>query len=405
MNKSTLKRISKKFSILGVLCAIATVSPAQIYVNEISGNGKWLELYNAGSQPVSLKDYKIEKFKSINPATSAEENGFPLQYDTEFIIPDVTIDAKGFCVWTQDDKCTDGSTFTWGISAKKDVTFKLSDSSGTQLDYFEVRMPGLNSDGGSQSVGRKTDGSPTLIVFTIGTKGASNGSPVIIPVTPKVYVNEINGNEKWLELYNEETIPVDISGFIVRKDKSTKDDWAIPASTIIPAKGFLVWTQDDKCTDGSTFTWGISAKKDVNFRLFDTDGNLVDEFDVTPAVNPGDKYYSLDDTNTAKSVGRKTDGNEELVVFETGTKGTSNNKSNTGLCRNLITNSLSFGSGILHLPENTSAISVYNISGLIVLSEKTDNSTPIDLNGLSKGIYIVKLKISGKDLVQKITIR
>jgi hypothetical protein len=134
--------------------------PCKIYINEISGNEKWLEIYNAEDIEVDLSRFVLQKI---------DEDGIPANWS----IPNgTTIDPKGFLVWTQNV----GASFTWGISAKKDVAFKIFDADGIELDYFEVKMPELNSEGGTKTVGRKTDGEPQLIIFQTGTKGTSNRS-------------------------------------------------------------------------------------------------------------------------------------------------------------------------------------------------------------------------------------
>lgn len=369
----------KKMCAVLFFCSFTLFSFAageKIYVNEINGNEKWLEIYNSENVEVNLTGYVIQKI---------DELGFTFNWP----IPAGTrISAKGFLVWTQDDNCLDGSTFTWGISAKKDVAFKIFDNKGVALDYFEVRMAaGLNSLGGRQSVGRATDGAANLVIFEIGSKGASNGKPVIAGA--KIYINEISGNEKWLEIYNDETTAINLSGYIIRKDAKLADDWIIPNGTIIQAKGYLVWTQDSTCTNGSTFTWGISSKKDVNFRILNTNNDVLDVFEVF--VDKG--LYS---DGEEKTVGRITDGAATLIVFKTGSKGGSNSLGVPSSTRKTFLDeyNIYIENNVLHLPEGASNIHIYDITGKLISS----GEKPIYL---SKGTYVVKLKIEGKAIIKK----
>ncbi len=134
----------------------------------------------------------------------------------------------------------------------------------------------------------------------------------------RIYVNEISGNEKWLEIYNDEEENVDLSGYTLQKidEKGKATNWSIPPGTIIPSKGFLVWAEGTNVEE--TFTWGISAKKDVAFKLFDNNGAELDYFEVKSDL------YSEGDS---KTVGRETDGAVLLVIFSNGgTKGYSNSR-------------------------------------------------------------------------------
>ncbi|GHU93576.1 hypothetical protein FACS1894156_0590 [Bacteroidia bacterium] len=296
-----LEALSTDISLQAIYTATAAATPKRIFVNEMSGNNKWLEIYNDENEAVDLTDYIIQKIDEDSKTA-------------DWKIPAGTsIAAKGFLSWEQDSKNADGSTFTWGISPKKDVAFKIFDNNGVELDYFEVRS-NLYSDGGGKTVGRKPDGGALLVIFEQGTRDATN---FVEPAHKKLYINEMSGNDKWLEIYNDEDTEVDLTDYIIQKiDEDGKPaDWTIPAGTIISAKGFLSWEQDSKNADGSTFTWGISAKKDVAFKIFDNNNVELDYFEVRSNL------YS---DGGGKTVGRTPDGGTQLVVFEQGTRDASN---------------------------------------------------------------------------------
>ena len=188
----------------------------------------------------------------------------------------------------------------------------------------------------------------------------------------KVYVNEISGNDKWLEIYNDENEAVDLTGYVLQKidEDGLPADWPIPSGTTIEPKGFLVWTQNSKCTDGSTFTWGISAKKDVGFKIFDAEENELDFFDVK--MDAG-----LNSDGNERTVGRKTDSASELILFYSGgTKGTTNNN---GITKNPV---------VSNYPQITNIPTIYI---------NTTNSAPIT----SKETYVpgmlVAISSDGKE--------
>jgi hypothetical protein len=141
-----------------VLPPPATITATtQLYINEVSGNGKWVEFYNAEAVDLDLSGYVLQKID--------EEGG-----RANWTIPaGTTIAAGGFLSFTQNI----GGAFTYGISAKKDVSFVLIDAATDTVDYFEIRSD-LYSDGGNKSVGRETDGSSRLVVFLNDTKERTN---------------------------------------------------------------------------------------------------------------------------------------------------------------------------------------------------------------------------------------
>ena len=362
----------------------------KLYVNEISGNGKWVEIYNAENAEVDLTDYSIRKI---------DETG---SFDNWFFPSGTKIGAKAFRAWTQDAYNLDGSTFTWGISGKKDVAFKIFDNNGTELDYFEVRE-NLYSEGLSRTVGRETDGAAGLVIFkNEGTKAASNNTGTIQIPTPagerkKLYVNEINGNENWLEVYNSEGAEVDLTGYSIRKIDETGsiDNWFFPSGTKIAGKGFRFWTQNINCIDGSTFTWGISPKKDVAFKIFDANGTELDYFEVRSDL------YSEGGT---QSVGRKNDGATILIIFAQGTPGASNG--NVSVTKPELDKDISAyaDKGVLYLSGNVTSVSVISVLGITVLSQDGLSGGEIGAGHLPSGIYLVRISDGKQIKTQKIVL-
>lgn len=404
--KTTTKTALFRKKIILLLSAYFFIFPAfsKIYINEISGNDKWLEIYNSGTNEVDLTGYTIRKI---------DENSLPADWQ----IPSGTkIAAKGFLVWSAKSDGTGNPS--WGISAKKDVAFKIFDSQNNEIDYFEVRS-NLYSDGLSRTVGRETDGANKLVIFlNEGTKGATNNTGTKQAVTEnpkKLFVNEMNGNDndyygvdqhKWLEIYNNENEAIDLTNYSIRKidENGSVSNWFIPSGRTIEAKGFIVFEQDSLCTDGSTFTWGISAKKDVTFKIFDNNGTELDSFEVQ-----GDDGDPLNSQGSGQTVGRQYDGFPTLVVFNhsTSTKGTSNGKAPSNALENVSKKELNvFVSGrTLFLSNDIEYITIYNVSGNKILFRNIEPGNNVDLSGFLNGIYLVKIKGNNKDKVQKILLK
>ena len=143
--------------------------------------------------------------------------------------------------------------------------------------------------------------------------------------TPRIFINEfLSANlstnpdmvdfsdfSDWIELYNDESVSVNIGGYYLTDDLTQPLKWQIPANTIIPAKGFfMVWADGYDDVPGKTYIrnwWPNNIQYTTkwchtNFKLnkdgdeiglFDTNGNKIDsvafsnqEFDVSYGRKP-----------------------------------------------------------------------------------------------------------------------
>ncbi len=117
-----------------------------------------------------------------------------------------------------------------------------------------------------------------LLIFVANSFSVSyaQGSGVVIN---EVESNDPNGGKDWVELYNNSTEDVDISGWILSDDKGLgrldKGKTApFPENTIIKAGGFLVFD-----VDTLPYDFGLGDKDAVN--LYDKNKNLVDSIAYT----------------------------------------------------------------------------------------------------------------------------
>jgi hypothetical protein len=141
----------------------------------------------------------------------------------------------------------------------------------------------------------------------------------------------------WIELYNDESVDVDISGYFITDNKKNPSRWKIPPETIIKAKGFLrFWADGYDDMPGRTYwrDWpGPNNERiyfttdyyHLNFKLsragefiglFNPDGTLVD------SVSYG---LQLNDV----SMGRQPDGSANWLYFGEPTPEASNSKKGT----------------------------------------------------------------------------
>ncbi len=273
---------------------------AKVVFNEFDCGNKKIELYNASDTEIDMTGWIMSK------------DG------TEWEIPAGRgkIAAKGYAVFTgKSDGTTDPS---FGLSGTKGFLMLLVDKDGNEIDKVDntsEREGGIVAVEDGKSWGRKTDGADEWVIFDAPSIGASNGSGVAPEPEGKLCFNEFDCENKKIEIYNGTSKEIDMTGWIMSKDGT---EWEIPAGRgKIAAKGYAVFTgKSDGTTDPS---FGLSGTKGFLMLLVDKDGNEIDKVDNTSEREGG--IVAVED---GKSWGRKTDGADEWVIFDTPTIGAAN---------------------------------------------------------------------------------
>ena len=278
--------------------------PQTLFINEVNCGTKQFEIYNASDKAVDIAGYVFKKDDSGDWEVPAGKGNIP---------------AKGFLVYTaKNPDLNEGPSF--GISGTKG--FKLTmlkdgeivdeiDNSAT-LETFQTVPDGF-------SLSRKTDGGSEWVLVEGGTMGYSNGAEPVVEI--KLFVNEVSCGNKQFEIYNASSKDVDIAGYSFTKDDG--DPWVVPAGKgNIPAKGFIVYTaKNPDLNEGPSF--GISGTKGFKLCMYSSETpsaeTLVDMIDNSKSL---DTFMTVEDSET---IGRKTDGAAEIVIFSEGTIGSSNN--------------------------------------------------------------------------------
>lgn len=108
-------------------------------------------------------------------------------------------------------------------------------------------------------------------------------------------LNEINGNDKFIEIYNKGKEEIRINGISIQKDE--KAVWTAPSAVLKPGEFILLYSTDVQADHGEHpadyfFTSGLSAKKAVKVELFDPKGNSLDRFNLVNFVKKADASYS-----------------------------------------------------------------------------------------------------------------
>ena len=276
--------------------------PQTLFINEVDCKNKLFEIYNASSKAADIAGYVFMKDDKDSWEVPAGKGNIP---------------AKGFLVFqAKNADINEGPTF--GLSGTKG--FKLAMlKDGEIVDEIDnsATAEGFKTVEDGWTLARKTDGGAEWVLVEGGTIGMSNGSEPVVEI--KLYVNEVSCGLKQFEIYNASSKDVDIAGYCFTKDD--KDPWVVPAGKgNIPAKGFLVFTaKNPDLNEGPSF--GLSGTKGFKLCMYDSETleNLVDMIDNNKDL---ETFKTVEDSET---IGRKKDGDAEIVIFSEGTIGSSNN--------------------------------------------------------------------------------
>ena len=283
---------------------VTAVSPAMEYevgavaidysvlrLNELNGNDKFIEIYNAGADAVNLNGVYIEKDGNQNWIGDNT----------------VKIEAGAYLVLWSEDVALDHPDvpetliFHSGLSAKKNVRIQLFTPAGVSIDDFNLTNIDLNDPAyipAPASYSRNADGN---WYYADATPGAANvdGEVALLgleggvtpPPTPEepdytnIVLNELNGDTKFIEIYNMGDLDLPLEGMYIMKDDYVAGaTWTADATVVAPAHGYVLLYSEDVLADHPEqpenlfFASGLSAKKTVRITLFMPDGTVRDEY-------------------------------------------------------------------------------------------------------------------------------
>jgi hypothetical protein len=280
-------------------------SPAPVIkINELYSRGgdtnpDWIELYNTSTSEVDISGFKI--YDNGGQAGTKQKMTFAAG---------TKIPANGFFVIVVDDPATanpTGSDFGLGSGGEK---VWLENSEGKAID--SVAFPALTP---LQSYGRFADGTENWQILEVITQGAANDNSTPSPIViNEIFSRGADPDFDWIEIYNNSSSPVDISGYKIYDgggQSGSKPKMEFPASTSIPANGFIVIVVDDATSDfpdGSSFGLGSGGEQ---IWLENASGTVINTV-TFPALTETQSY------------GRIADGTYNWQILNTITKGTAN---------------------------------------------------------------------------------
>ena len=283
--------------------------------DETNGNDKYIEIYNEGVDRINLTGVVLVKDgDSEKPVWTGDEN--------------VTIEAGGYLVlYSQKSQaassCPENLIFSSGLSASKPVRMQLFDPAGEQIDDFNLVTcvtPATASYSFYEGKWYHAPATPGAanVQGEMEVEGLQEGDTPE-PPTPdgpdysKLVLNELNGKQKCIELYNMGDVDLSAENMTMYKDgNDSVPIWIGDARVVVPAHGFVVlYGGDEPAVDYPDidpiyyFNSGLSPKKVVRIALFEPDGTLRDEF-IRGHGEWGDKITDVGES----SFSRVPDGGE-----------------------------------------------------------------------------------------------
>ncbi|GAB3042575.1 lamin tail domain-containing protein [Spirosoma pulveris] len=296
-----------------------------LYINEfMASNTKkpdefgefddWIEIYNATAQPINIGGLYITD--ALNNLTQCQ---IPTTNPALTTVP-----ANGYLLLWADGQPSQGPLHVNLKLSKGGEAIGLSQMLGSTPTLLDSYTFGAQQD--DVSTGRFPDGSPTFRTFVSPTPGSKN----MIPFRSNLFINEFAAvnqtggadeageRDAWLEIYNNNSDPVNIGGMYLTNTFGTPSLWKIPttnaALTTIPGKGFLRLWADNQPAQGVLH---------LGFNLSPAGGQLALTDIVGPDASLVDSL-SYGPQTADVSRGRYPDGSKQFKFFPTPSPGATN---------------------------------------------------------------------------------
>ena len=207
---------------------------------------------------------------------------------------------------------------TANITSFKDFTAKMIYIAGEDSKAKEVTMAQGVENLYSALIPAQPDGTKVSFYIEAENDEVTATSPSMEYEVGAVAVdysvlrlNELNGNDKFIEIYNTGTDPINLNGVYIEKDGT--QNWLADNTVIIGPESYLLLISEDVVADhpdyaeSLIFHSGLSAKKNVRIQLFTPAGVSIDDFNLVNIELNGEAYGYASNQAPA-SYSRNADG-------------------------------------------------------------------------------------------------
>ena len=280
----------------------AVIDYSGLRLNELNGQDhkKFIEIFNNGMEAINMRGVTIykdtEKLVWTGKAEVVVEPGaYLVLYSEDVILDHPEIDTTYYI-------------FHSGLSAKKNVRIELKTPAGDDIDDFNLTQIELNGEAygysGNQapdSYSRNANGDWYYSDATPNAENIDGANPVLgleggvtPPPTPTpdihdLILNELNGDTKFIEIYNKGDFDLVLEGLYIEKDDKDAPIWIGDGTITVPAHGYVVLYSEDVVADhpeleGTNYIFGsgLSGKKAIRIALFLANGEQLDIFTRCP---------------------------------------------------------------------------------------------------------------------------
>ncbi len=201
---------------------------------------------------------------------------------------------------TSFNECT--ASLFYSINEERSIEVPMIE--GTD-NLFKAVIPGQPND-------------TRVAFFIVATGELEASSPTMEYVVGAVAVdytvlrlNELNGNDKFIEIYNTGVDPINLNGVYIEKDGT--QNWVGDNTVSIAAGGYLLLYSEDVAADhpdypaNLLFHSGLSAKKNVRIQFFSPAGVSIDDFNLTN-IDLNGAAYGYSGNQAPASYSRNADG-------------------------------------------------------------------------------------------------
>jgi hypothetical protein len=200
--------------------------------------------------------------------------------------------------------------------------------------------------------------------------------------------------DDWIELYNNSTAVVDLSGWYLSDDSNKLTKWSFPAGTKIgPGEYLIVWADENGKQAGLHANFKLSASGESLY-LLDTLLRIGQDIQFGP--QQADMGYARMPNGTGNFVIQKPTfkGNNEKTVNDL--------EAANGTNKFIVYPNPTHGFVYLQQNGGTShIIRVHNIFGQLLLEQQSSKEMKLDLSGFSPGVYIISAGKQAERLIVK----
>lgn len=148
-----------------------------------------------------------------------------------------------------------------------------------------------------------------LVALTLGASAQRKAvriNEVVVENTPEGIADEYGAHPAWIELFNSNFAPIEISSIFITTDPAHKVLYPVPlgdVNTKIPRRQHVIFWADNQPSKG-TFHANFSLKPGVEnyIAILDADSSLIDEVIVPATLLPGQSYARTTDGGEGWSV-------------------------------------------------------------------------------------------------------